>query len=380
MEEQENKGLKEDGTPIENQVNENVIPPEPNQREVEPPSTDSLMDGLMSTDIPVAPEPAFQFESSLKLGFLRDKVLQAREEAKGFIVGQEEMIDLLLIGIFTNGHILLEGVPGIAKTLSAKVLSKCLDANFSRIQFTPDLMPSDILGTSVFNMKTSEFTFNKGPIFSNIILIDEVNRAPAKTQAALFEVMEERQITFEGIKYEMEYPFLIISTQNPVEQEGTYSLPEAQLDRFLFKIILDYPTLEQEQEILNRYKNTTLSPNLDSINKVFSKEDLRKIQELISEVKIEDNLLGYIAKITHNTRNHAKLYLGASPRASLAMAKASKAMAAIRGRDFITPDDVQSVANHVLNHRIILTPEAEMEGLTTYSVIEEIIHQIEVPR
>lgn len=380
MEEQENKGLKEDGTPIENQVNENVISSESNQREVEPPSTDSLMDGLMSTDIPVAPEPAFQFESSLKLGFLRDKVLQAREEAKGFIVGQEEMIDLLLIGIFTNGHILLEGVPGIAKTLSAKVLSKCLDTNFSRIQFTPDLMPSDILGTSVFNMKTSEFTFNKGPIFSNIILIDEVNRAPAKTQAALFEVMEERQITFEGIKYEMEYPFLIISTQNPVEQEGTYSLPEAQLDRFLFKIILDYPTLEQEQEILNRYKNTTLSPNLDSINKVFSKEDLRKIQELISEVKIEDNLLGYIAKITHNTRNHAKLYLGASPRASLAMAKASKAMAAIRGRDFITPDDVQSVANHVLNHRIILTPEAEMEGLTTYSVIEEIIHQIEVPR
>lgn len=380
MEEQENNGLKEDGTPIENQTNENIIPPESSQKEVEPPSTDSLMEGLMSTDIPVAPEPAFQFESSLKLGFLRDKVLQAREEAKGFIVGQEEMIDLLLIGIFTNGHILLEGVPGIAKTLSAKVLSKCLDTNFSRIQFTPDLMPSDILGTSVFNMKTSEFTFNKGPIFSNVILIDEVNRAPAKTQAALFEVMEERQITFEGVKYEMEYPFLIISTQNPVEQEGTYSLPEAQLDRFLFKIILDYPTLEQEQEILNRYKNTTLSPNLDSINKVFSKEDLRKIQQLISEVKIEDNLLGYIAKITHNTRNHAKLYLGASPRASLAMAKASKAMAAIRGRDFITPDDVQSVANHVLNHRIILTPEAEMEGLTTYSVIEEIIHQIEVPR
>ncbi len=346
----------------------------------ETPTADGVMDELMSTEIPKTLDPGFQFQSNLELGFLRTKVNEAREQASKFIVGQEEMIDLLLIGIFTNGHILLEGVPGIAKTLSAKVLSRCLDTEFSRIQFTPDLMPSDILGTSVFNMKTSEFTFNKGPIFSNIILIDEVNRAPAKTQAALFEVMEERQITFEGIKYEMEYPFLIISTQNPVEQEGTYSLPEAQLDRFLFKVILDYPTLEQEQEILSKYKNTTLAPNLDSIVKVFSKEDLKKIQTLVTEINIEDNLLAYIAKITHSTRNHGKLYLGASPRASLAMAKAAKAMAGIRGRDFITPDDIQSVANHVLNHRIILTPEAEMEGMTSHSVIQEIIHSIEVPR
>lgn len=348
--------------------------------QVSEPTADGLMEEMMRDEIPAVPSSGFQFESSLELGFLRTKVNEARAQAANYIVGQEEMIDLLLIGIFTNGHILLEGVPGIAKTLSAKVLSKCLDTDFSRIQFTPDLMPSDILGTSVFNMKTSEFTFNKGPIFSNIILIDEVNRAPAKTQAALFEVMEERQITFEGKKYEMEYPFLIIATQNPVEQEGTYSLPEAQLDRFLFKIILDYPTLEQEQEILNRYKNTTLAPNLDTIQKVFTKEELLKIQNLISEIKIEDNLLTYIAKITHSTRNHGKLYLGASPRASLAMAKAAKAMAGIRGRDFITPDDIQSVANHVLNHRIILTPEAEMEGMTSQSVIQEIIHSIEVPR
>ena len=373
MEEQNNPA--EDN---EKKIDDIFIPEE--ETNTNEPTADGVMDELISTEIPTTLDPGFQFESSLELGFLRTKVNEAREQASKFIVGQEEMIDLLLIGIFTNGHILLEGVPGIAKTLSAKVLSKCLDSEYSRIQFTPDLMPSDILGTSVFNMKTSEFTFNKGPIFSNIILIDEVNRAPAKTQAALFEVMEERQITFEGIKYEMDYPFIIISTQNPVEQEGTYSLPEAQLDRFLFKVILDYPTLEQEQEILNKYKNTTLSPNLDDIVKVFSKKDLKKIQDLVTEIKIEDNLLSYIAKITHSTRNHGKLYLGASPRASLAMAKAAKAMAGIRGRDFITPDDIQSVANHVLNHRIILTPEAEMEGMTSQSVIQEIIHSIDVPR
>ena len=358
-------------------ASDSVAPITPNSFDNSPTAENS---DLYSSDIPEVPSPAFQFESALDLGFVREKVARAREEAKAFIIGQEEMIDLLLIGIFTNGHILLEGVPGIAKTLSAKVLSKSMDADFSRIQFTPDLMPSDILGTSVFNMKTSEFNFNKGPIFSNIILIDEVNRAPAKTQSALFEVMEERQITYEGKKYDMDYPFLIIATQNPVEQEGTYSLPEAQLDRFLFKIILNYPTLEQEQEILKRYKNTTLAPNLDTITKVFSKADLLKIQELVSKIKIEDALMNYIANITHSTRNHAKLYLGASPRASLAMAKSAKAMAAIRGRDFITPDDIQSVAHYVLNHRIILTPEAEMEGLSSQSVIEEIIHKIEVPR
>ena len=351
-----------------------------NSKPEEEPTADSISDELMSTEIPSAPSPDFKFESSLELQFVKDKVNAARTEAKAYIIGQEEMIDLLLIGIFTNGHILLEGVPGIAKTLSAKVLAKCLDTNFSRIQFTPDLMPSDILGTSVFNLKSSEFTFKKGPIFSNIVLIDEVNRSPAKTQAALFEVMEERQITFDGEKHEMEYPFLIIATQNPIEQEGTYSLPEAQLDRFLFKIIMDYPNLNQEEQILARYKNTTLSPNLDAINKVFTKADLKKIQKLVAEVKIEDQLLSYIAKITYGTRNHAKLYLGASPRASLSIAKAAKAMAAMRGRDFIVPDDIQEIAHHVLNHRIILTPEAEMEGLTTKTVIEEIIHKIEVPR
>jgi len=347
---------------------------------VEAPSGMEVTDEMRSTEIPSMPSSNFQFESSLDLQFVKDKVNQTREEARKYIIGQENMIELLLIGVFTNGHILLEGVPGIAKTLAAKVISKCLDTEFSRIQFTPDLMPSDVIGTSVFNMKSSEFSFHKGPIFSNIILIDEINRAPAKTQAALFEVMEERQVTFEGVKHKMDFPFLIISTQNPIEQEGTYSLPEAQLDRFLFKIVLDYPTLEEEIKILDRYKNTTQSPDLDSIVSTMNSADILKIQDIISKIKIEDNLLQYIAKITHSTRNHGKLYLGASPRASLSMAKAAKAMAAIRGRDFITPDDIQSIANHVLNHRIILSPEAEMEGLSSKDVVDEIIHKIEVPR
>jgi MoxR-like ATPase len=376
MSENENINPKENKNIEDNSLENND---DTNHNDFMPKQTE-IPEEYASTEIPSAPSSNFGFSSGLDLSFVREKIVRAREEAGKFIIGQEEMIDLLLIGIFTNGHILLEGVPGIAKTLSAKVLSKCLDTEFSRIQFTPDLMPSDIIGTSVFNMKTSEFTFNKGPIFSNIVLIDEINRSPAKTQAALFEVMEERQITFEGKRYEMGFPFLIVATQNPVEQEGTYSLPEAQLDRFLFKIVLDYPTLEEENLILERYQNTTKSPDLSSITPVFTPADITKIQNLISQIKIEKQLLSYIAQITNSTRNHGKLYLGASPRASLSMVKAAKAMAAIRGRDFITPDDVQSVAYHVLNHRIILTPEAEMEGMTAKTVVDEIIHKIEVPR
>ncbi len=357
-------------TPAPNEQHNDFIP---KQTEVPKP--------FESTEIPSSVAgSSFGFSTGLDLGFIRDKVVKAREQAGNFIIGQEEMIDLLLIGIFTNGHILLEGVPGIAKTLSSKVLAKTLDTGFSRIQFTPDLMPSDIIGTSVFNMKTSDFDFIKGPIFSNIILIDEINRAPAKTQAALFEVMEERQITFEGTKYKMGTPFLVVATQNPVEQEGTYNLPEAQLDRFLFKIILDYPSLEEENLILQRYQSTTKSPDLSSITTVFSVDDIKKIQDILGQVKIENQLLSYIAQITNSTRSHGKLYLGASPRASLNMVKAAKAMAAIRGRDFITPDDIQSIAFHVLNHRVILTPEAEMEGLTAKDVVDEIVQKIEVPR
>ena len=318
--------------------------------------------------------------SRLNLALVQEKVLAAKKEIGKYIIGQSEMVDLLLISLFSRGHVLLEGVPGIAKTLTAKVLSKTLSVNFSRIQFTPDLMPSDVIGTSIFNLKTSEFEFKKGPIFSNIILIDEINRAPAKTQAALFEVMEERQISYDGIVYKMTLPFLVLATQNPVEQEGTYNLPEAQLDRFLFKIKITYPTQNEEFEILKRYKNYNASPNVDDITPVFDPASLKEIQAVIEQIKIEDQLLTYITQITEKTRNHGKIYLGGSPRASLSMLKSAKTFAAMRGRDFVIPDDIQYVCKHVFNHRMILTPEAEMEGLTVEDVIEEIIQEVEVPR
>ncbi len=320
------------------------------------------------------------FKPNLDLGFINQKVLAARKEIANFVIGQTDMVDLLLISIFSNGHVLLEGVPGVAKTLTAKVLSKSLQVDFSRIQFTPDLMPSDVIGTSIYNMKDSSFEFKKGPVFSNIILIDEINRAPAKTQAALFEVMEERQITYDGKVYQLEFPFLVLATQNPVEQEGTYNLPEAQLDRFLFKIKIDYPTQDQEVEILQRYKNNVKAPSMDEVTGVFNAQELKQIQDTVAKVRIEDQIINYIAQITNKTRHHAKLYLGGSPRASLNLLKASKAFAAIRGRDFVIPDDIQFIAPHIFNHRLILTPEAEMEGLTTEDIIKEIIHEIEVPR
>lgn len=322
----------------------------------------------------------FSFEQDPELQKVKEKTQQIRSSMAKYVIGQTEMIDLLLISILSNGHTLLEGVPGIAKTLSSKVLAKMLKTEFSRIQFTPDLMPSDVLGTSIFDMKKSEFKFQKGPIFSNIVLIDEINRAPAKTQAALFEVMEERQITYDGQVYQMDFPFLVIATQNPVEQEGTYNLPEAQLDRFLFKIKLSYPSLDEEFGILERYRNLIASPNLDGIEPLISTQELKDVQKIVEKVTIADSLLKYISQITHKTRNHARLYLGASPRSSLALVKTSKARAALQGRSFVLPDDVQKLAEPVLNHRLVLSPEAEIEGQNTEDLIKEIITSIEVPR
>lgn len=331
--------------------------------------------------VPPPTGTGFGFErQNSDLLWVAKKVSEVRGELAKYVIGQTEMVDLMMTGIFANGHLLLEGAPGVAKTLSAKVLSRSLNVGFSRIQFTPDMMPSDVIGTSVFHMKDGEFTFKKGPIFSNIVLIDEINRAPAKTQAALFEVMEERQITYDGERYPMSFPFLVIATQNPIEQEGTYSLPEAQLDRFLFKIKLGYPELSEEEEILNRYKNNIKSPTLEDITSVFDANEIQKVQDTVEKVIVEDNLVKYIAAITNKTRNHGKIYLGGSPRASLAILRSAKAMAAIRGRDFVTPEDIQFVAKHVLNHRLILTPEAEMEGVTTEDVVMEIVKTLEVPR
>jgi len=264
--------------------------------------------------------------------------------------------------------------------MTAKLLAQTIDTGFSRIQFTPDLMPSDVIGTTVFNLQSSEFSFNKGPIFSQVILIDEINRAPAKTQAALFEVMEELQVTVDGTTYPMEFPFFVMATQNPIEQEGTYKLPEAQLDRFLLKINLEYPRLEEEKAILHRFRND-FNPGQDhEVEKVFHPDELRQCRKLIEQVYIKDELLDYIAAIVHHTRNSGDLYLGASPRASLAIMRTAKAYAAIQGRDFVTPDDIQYVAYPALNHRIILTPEREMEGYLAKDVIKDIVQKIEVPR
>ncbi|MCM4165227.1 MULTISPECIES: MoxR family ATPase [unclassified Arenibacter] len=321
-----------------------------------------------------------EFKNRIDLGQLQASVAQVKTELERVIIGQRDMIELLIISILANGHSLIEGVPGVAKTVTAKLLAKTMNVAFSRIQFTPDLMPSDILGTSIFNVKTSEFEFKKGPLFSNIILIDEINRAPAKTQAALFEAMAERQITMDGQSYEMSSPFLVFATQNPIEQEGTYRLPEAQLDRFLFKIKVDYPSLEEEVAILES-KHRQKNKNLESlIGSVLTADQIASYQEVIGNIIIEDNLMKYIAAIVHNTRNNANLYLGASPRASIAIMDASKALAAIQGRDFVTPDDIKKVAAPILGHRVILTPEREMEGFTSDKVIQQIMDTIEIPR
>ena len=290
------------------------------------------------------------------------------------------MIDQLLVAILSNGHILIEGVPGVAKTITAKILAKTIAVDFSRIQFTPDLMPSDILGTSIFDLKKSEFEFKKGPVFSNLVLIDEINRAPAKTQAALFEVMEERQITIDGTTYILDKPFIVLATQNPIEQEGTYRLPEAQLDRFLFKINVDYPILEEEINIIQREHTLQNHGKLDNIQSILSGEKIKAYQELVKQIIVEPHLLEYIAKLVVNTRENAFLYLGASPRASIAILNAAKGFAAIRGRDFVTPEDIKEAAIPVLQHRVIVTPEREMEGLTSVEIIKQIIESIEIPR
>ena len=321
-----------------------------------------------------------EFKNRLDVSELQENVFKIKEQLQKVIVGQKDMLDLLIVALLSDGHVLIEGVPGVAKTITAKLLSKTIAADFSRIQFTPDLMPSDILGTSVYNLQTSEFEFKKGPIFSNMILIDEINRAPAKTQAALFEVMEEQQVTIDGKTYKMDEPFMVLATQNPIEQEGTYRLPEAQLDRFLFKINVEYPNAEEEYEIIFREQalnNTTKSSKIET---VISAAKIIEFRNLVNQISIEENLLKYIANIVVNTRSHSFLYLGASPRASIAILNASKAFAAIDGRDFVTPEDIKKATIPVLQHRVIVTPEREMEGLGSTQIIAQIIEAVEIPR
>lgn len=325
-------------------------------------------------------KPNTTFESRLDMTELKQSLEEVKAEVGKVIVGQESMVEHLLAALLSNGHVLIEGVPGVAKTITAKLLAKTIDVDFSRIQFTPDLMPSDILGTSIFNVKDAEFEFKKGPIFSNFILIDEINRSPAKTQAALFEVMEERQVTMDGMEYQMKEPFLVVATQNPIEHEGTYRLPEAQLDRFLFKINVDYPNLEQEIQIITNEHENRLDDKTDVVQKILTAEQLKTYQQLVKEIVVEPQLMEYIAKVIVNTRENQFLYLGASPRASLALLTASKSFAAIRGRDFVTPEDIKNASYAVLRHRVIVSPEREMEGLTADEIIKQILESIDIPR
>ncbi|MDR9401561.1 MAG: MoxR family ATPase [Psychroflexus sp.] len=320
------------------------------------------------------------FENRLPLDDVKEKVDAIKLEIKKVIFGQDDFIDMLIASLFARGHILVEGVPGVAKTITAKLFAKSIKTEFSRIQFTPDLMPSDVLGTSVFNEANRDFEFKKGPIFSNIVLIDEINRSPAKTQSSLFEVMEERQVSIDGRVFNFDDPFMVLATQNPIEQEGTYELPEAQVDRFLCKIIVKYPDLEDEITMLNNKHNENETLALDQINPVLTPEELSKIQSKINKIQVEEKVIKYIAHIIHETRNHQYLLLGGSPRASIAILNLAKSFAAMNGRDFVTPEDVKKSLHPVLNHRLILAPEREMEGITIDQVIELIQKSVEIPR
>jgi MoxR-like ATPase len=327
---------------------------------------------------PMQEEPLFAPRTDLQQ--LQDAVDHIYREIRKVLVGQDDLIRLLITAVLSDGHVLIEGVPGIAKTLSARLISRTLSVDFSRIQFTPDLMPSDVLGTTVFNPRDARFEFKRGPIFSNMVLIDEINRAPAKTQAALFEVMEEKQVTMDGTTYPMEQPFMVLATQNPVEQEGTYRLPEAQLDRFLFKIEVPYPNEQEETDMLSRFSQHDGADPVSLLQPVLTAAAIAQLRAQIRRLHIGEPLLRFIARLTQATRQHKSLYLGASPRASLALMHASKATAAMQGRDFVTPEDVLEVAIPVLRHRLLLTPEKEMEGITEEEVIRQIIQSIEIPR
>ncbi len=320
------------------------------------------------------------FQPRTDLTALNDAVISIRNEIKKIIVGQDEMVKLIIAALLADGHVLIEGVPGVAKTLTAKLVAKSVNAGFSRIQFTPDLMPSDVIGTPVFNPREAVFEFKKGPIFSNLVLVDEINRAPAKTQSALLEIMEERQATVDGKTYPMAAPFMVLATQNPVEQEGTYRLPEAQLDRFLFKIIVPYPSEIEEAAMLSQFHTMGNTTAMDLIKPALQGPQIVELRQQIKTQIIEEKLLQFIAKLVNQTRNHKSIYLGASPRASLAIMNASKAMAAMQGRDFVTPEDILSIVPAVLRHRIILAPDKEMEGITEDEVIKQIVQGMDVPR
>lgn len=321
-------------------------------------------------------------EQSYRAESLQGLIEHMRAQVGQVLVGQDQAVELLLVALFTRGHILLEGVPGTAKTLMAKTLASLVQAEYRRIQFTPDLMPSDVVGTVVFDMQTSQFHLKRGPVFTQILLADEINRAPAKTQSALLEAMEERQISIEGETHRLPDPFLVIATQNPVEMDGTYPLPEAQLDRFLFKIKVGYLETAQEVEVLRRYHQGFDAHDLAAagLQPVVHPSQMQRVRQTIKAVRVEDGILNYIASIISATRRSADLSLGASTRASVALLLASKTLAALYGRDYVAPDDVKFLVPPVLRHRVSLRPEAEIEGLDADAVFRRLLAQVEVPR
>jgi len=307
---------------------------------------------------------------------------RVRAEATKVIVGQDEAVTQVLVAFLSGGHVLLEGVPGVAKTLMAKTLARLVDTGFGRIQFTADLMPSDVVGTQVFDLNKAEFYLRKGPIFTNIVLADEINRAPAKTQSALLEAMEERQVSIDGTQHALGDPFMVLATQNPVEYEGTYALPEAQLDRFLFKVVVGYPNEEEEKEILRRYHTGFDAHHLDRsrIQPVLSAADLPALRAVIQAVTVEEGIMDYITQITKATRRSPHLILGGSPRAAIATLLTTKTYAALQGRTYVTPDDVKALLLPIYRHRLILRPEAEIEGLDADAVMRRIVAGVPVPR
>jgi MoxR-like ATPase len=320
------------------------------------------------------------FENRIDLSGLHAALEDIRKEMAKAVIGQSELIDLMLAALLADGHVLLEGVPGIAKTLTAKTMARVVNTQFTRIQFTPDLMPTDILGTNMYNQGLGKFEFKPGPIFSNLVLIDEINRAPAKTQSALFEVMEERQVTIDGKTYPMQDPFLVLATQNPIEQEGTYRLPEAQLDRFIMKLEVDYPTQTEELNLLEKFHEQGNVIRVEDCKPILDIETLKACRNIVKQVAADQSVLHYIVQLVTHTRQHKSLYLGASPRATLALLTVCKALAVMNGRDFITPDDVKQAWVPVVAHRVLLTPEKEMEGFTMAKVLSQILQQVEVPR
>ncbi len=316
------------------------------------------------------------------LAYTPQTVAHIRNELGKVIVGQDDVIEQILVAILAEGHALVEGVPGTAKTLTIKTIARIIGAHFSRIQFTPDLMPSDVTGTNVFNMQTSQFSLRHGPIFTDLLLADEINRTPPKTQAALLEAMEERQVTIDGERFQLSPLFTVLATENPIEYEGTYPLPEAQLDRFLLKILIDYPPADAELEIVSRWDQGFNSRRLEDIE-IVPLEDGAAIQHCRAEIRsmrLEPGVQKYIVELVRKTRNHPTILYGASPRAAVALLLCSKALAAIRGRDFVTPDDIRDVSGPVLRHRLALRAEAELDGATTDAVIADIVKSVEVPR